>query len=618
MPCDVPRPELDDVPVGVVDVCGPALVVEGVLLGLVAKAAQPGDCVVVRTVVEVEGVVDMHPAASAGDSDLRTPQPDACPDAGHQPCTLPVLTAGDHRQAEHFGVEAERAVEVDHFEHHLAHPGDGDRTVARGCASHAASVAHRGSCTSSSPVRDGRSTLSVMRGAVAAGNRHSADAGAWALREGGTAVDAAVAATLAAFVTEGPLTGPAGGGFALLHEPGSGAVLLDCFFAVPSRAAAEMDQVEIDFVGSSTQLFHVGEASVAVPGVVAGLLEVHLRRGRLPWERLFVPALELAGRTLAASPAQVYLHEILVAILQREPGGRRIYGVPGSVDSSDIVPALRLLQQARSEAIALLLPDLAEDLAAYEVEVREPLECGFAGATVRTTPAPSLGGAIVQAGLEALEDRSDDPSGSAEEARSLAAALAAGYGIAGPGAAAGLKPTGTTHVSVVDADGAAVGISSTLGSGSGVFRHGFQLNNMLGELDVIGTGPREPGTRLPSMMAPTLVLEDDAPRLVVGSAGSVRLSGAILQVVAAVARQGIAVAEAIARPRLHVDGSTVHLEGGWTDGVAEALQDDGFDVIRWDDRNLFFGGASAVERRSAVTLGAAGDPRRGGHGIVVP
>ena len=76
-----------------------------------------------------------------------------------------------------------------------------------------------------------------MRGAIAAGNRHSADAGAWALREGGTAVDAAVAATLAAFVMEGPLTGPAGGGFALLHEPGQGATLLDCFFAVPLREA---------------------------------------------------------------------------------------------------------------------------------------------------------------------------------------------------------------------------------------------------------------------------------------------------------------------------------------------------------------------------------------------
>src|SRR5262245_55814009 len=139
-----------------------------------------------------------------------------------------------------------------------------------------------------------------MRGAVAAGNRHSADAGAWALREGGTAVDSAVAATLAAFVVEGPLTGPGGGGFALLHEPGRGATLLDCFFAVPSRDAGEMDEVEIDFVGSSSQVFLVGEASVAVPGLVAGLVEAHERRGRLPWERVFVAGAALASRGPAA------------------------------------------------------------------------------------------------------------------------------------------------------------------------------------------------------------------------------------------------------------------------------------------------------------------------------
>ena len=455
-----------------------------------------------------------------------------------------------------------------------------------------------------------------MSGAVAAGNRHSAEAGAWALREGGTAVDAALAATLAAFVTEGPLTGPAGGGFVLLREPGGDAVALDCFFAVPSRGAEVMEEVVIDFGDASTQVFHIGEASVAVPGLLAGLEEAHARRGRLPWERLFVPALELAHRGVEPEPAQAFLLEILVPILQREAGGRRIYGTPGRIDGRDLVPTLSLVRDARSEALALLLPDLAADLMTYAVETRTPLEASIGDALVQTMPAPSRGGSVVQAGLAVLDGRGEDPSGSVAEARSLAAALAAGYGAAAS-AAGGAKPTGTTNVSVIDGDGTAVALSSTLGSGSGVFRHGFQLNNMLGELDVIGEEPREPGTRLPSMMAPTLVLADDAPRLVVGSAGSVRLAGAILQVVAGVVRQGLPVEEAIARPRLHVDGETVHVEGGWPDGVAEALEDDGFDPVVWAGPNLFFGGASAVERRSATVLGAAGDPRRGGFGCIV-
>jgi len=455
-----------------------------------------------------------------------------------------------------------------------------------------------------------------VQGAVAAGNRHSAEAGAWALREGGTCVDAALAATFAAFVTEGPLTGPAGGGFLLLHEPGESLTLLDCFFAVPSTPRGEMDEVEIDFADASTQIFHVGEASIAVPGLMRGLEEAHLRRGRLRWPTLFVPAVELARRPFPTTRAQAFLHEILVPILQREAGGQRIYGMAGVVDSSDLLPTLRLLQDVRGDAVAILLPELAEDIESYRLETRTPLEGSFGGMTVVTTPPPSMGGVVVREGLATLDASGLGSPSSAGEASALAAALAAGYSTGAPSADA--RPTGTTHVSVVDSDGAAVGLSSTLGSGSGVFRHGFQLNNMLGELDVIGLEEREPGTRLPSMMTPTLVLDGAAQtRLVAGSAGSVRLAGAILQVVAGVVGHGLPVAEAIDRPRLHVDGGTVHVEGGWPDVVADSLREEGYDVRSWSDRNLFFGGVSAVERRPDAQFGAAGDPRRGGHGVVI-
>ncbi len=455
-----------------------------------------------------------------------------------------------------------------------------------------------------------------MRGAIAAGNRHTAEAGAWALREGGTCVDAALAAIFAAFVTEGPLTGPCGGGFVMLHEPGASTAVLDCVFAVPSGARDDMDEVEIDFADASSQVFHIGEASVAVPGLLPGLEEAHERRGRLPWQRLFFPALELAARPFPATDAQAFLHEILVPILQREPGGRAIYGTPGQIDATGLVPTLRLLRDARGEALAILLPELSADLERYRVHPRPPLEGAFAGMSVLTTPVPSRGGAIVRTALGTLDAQERGSLGSPTEARALAAALGHAYGT--DGLAAGTRPTGTTHVSVVDGDGAAVGVSSTLGSGSGVFRHGFQLNNMLGELDVIGDEPREAGARLPSMMTPTMVLDDDGlPRLVAGSAGSVRLAGAIVQVVEGVIGQELPVIEAIARPRLHVDGDTAHVEGGWAADVALALEEEGYDVRRWSDRNLFFGGVSAVERRATGVLGAAGDPRRGGHGVVV-
>ena len=340
-----------------------------------------------------------------------------------------------------------------------------------------------------------------------------------------------------------------------------------------------------------------------MPGLVAGLAEAHRRFGRLPWSELVEPAIALAAGGLEPSDGQRFLHQILIQILQREEGGRRVYGDPDRVQTADLVPALEQLREKGADALSELLPELASDIAAYRVRERRPLTTPYGGTLVLTTPPPSRGGTVVRDALAALDQ--DD------RLESLPRAIALAYA----GGGASKKPTGTTHVSAIDAEGDAAALSMTLGAGSGVFRHGFQLNNMLGELDVIGAGPHAAGERLPSMMTPTIVLADGSPRLVLGSAGSVRLAGAIVQVVRHVVA-GDAVTEAIEAPRLHPHGSTLHLEGGWSDEDAERLAPE-WELVRWAARNLFFGGVSAVERRADGTLDAAGDPRRGGHGLVV-
>ncbi len=451
-----------------------------------------------------------------------------------------------------------------------------------------------------------------MRGAVAAGNRHTAEAGAWALSQSGNAVDAVVAASLAAFVAEGPLTGPAAGGFLLLRDAGREPVLLDCFFAVPSRAQEPMDEVLIDFGDASTQVFHVGAPSVAVPGLVAGLAEAHRHHGRLPWAELFEPALDLARAGVEMTGPQQFLLEILMPVLERTVEGRSIYGSRVRAETAVMVPGLERVRDDGVIGVADLFPELAADIASYRVLERVPCEGSIAGMRVVTCPPPSMGGAVIAAGLARIDGW--ERSGPATLAAMLVSALEAGYD-ARPQAA---PLTGTTHVSVLDGDGNAAALSSTLGSGSGVFAHGFQLNNMLGELDVIGTATRPPGDRLPSMMAPTIVLDGDLPRLVVGSAGSVRLSGAILQTIHHVVAGSLPVAEAIDHPRLHVEDGVVQIEGGWPEETAQHLQQAGHRVNPWAGRNLYFGGVSAVERRPDGQLAAAGDPRRGGHGVVVP
>jgi gamma-glutamyltranspeptidase / glutathione hydrolase len=440
-----------------------------------------------------------------------------------------------------------------------------------------------------------------MRGAIAAGHPLTAQAGARVLREGGSAVDALLTAAFTAFVTEGPLTGPAGGGFALVHEPSGETTVLDCFFGVPARSLGEMEELVIDFGDSGTQVFHVGEGSVAVPGLLAGLEEVHERFATRGWADLVQPAIELARLGFERDEPRAFLHRILEGILLRDEGGRAVYGHPSHVRTDGTIDTLERVRDAGAAMVGELLPEYADDLAAYRVLHVEPLTRDVQGRTVLSTP--SQGGGVVQRILALLDERGE-PS-LADEARAVADA----YGPLGSG-----PLPGTTHISVVDVDGLAVALSSTLGSGSGVFRGGTQLNNMLGELDVIGSYEKRPGDRLASMMTPTLVLAGDRPELVLGSAGSVRLAGAIAQVTWRTLR-GMHVRDAICAPRLHVEGATLQLEGGWADDEVAGLPPS-WHVNRWDGLNLYFGGVQAVQR-AGDGFEAAGDPRRGGEGIVV-
>jgi gamma-glutamyltranspeptidase/glutathione hydrolase len=519
-----------------------------------------------------------------------------------------------------------------------------------------------------------------MKGAVAAGHPLTAGAGARVLEEGGNAVDACVAASFAAWVAESPLTGPGAGGFALvLPADGRPPRVADFFVSTPGRGRpvppeAQMHAIDVGFGGDSdtTQVFNIGAASCAVPGAAAGLEAVHRRYGRLPWSELLQPAIELARRGLPMSKQQAHLHAILDLILRHTDEGRRVYSRP---DGGRLVPGddLRLpdlagtLEQiARSGAAVLYRGEPAaaivetmgaeggvtrDDLDAYRVVWRRPVHARFRGHEVVSNPPPSSGGILVAYGLGLLERVGTGASGSAgaiaalaevmrEQSRArdggftsalhrggLAQRLLSDEGLAAGVAriaahAAGVEepaPAGTTHVSAVDVDGNAASLSSSTGSGSGVIvpGTGIHLNNMLGEYDLVAGGPATPGRRLTSMMAPTVVVGDEGPRLVVGSAGSVRLRGAIMQVIANVVAHGLGVAEAIDLPRVHVDEPHLHCEGGFDAAVLEEVERAGYEVVRWRRRNLFFGGTNAVEVLPGGELAAAGDARRGGDGVVV-
>ena len=444
-----------------------------------------------------------------------------------------------------------------------------------------------------------------MRGALAAGHPLTAEAGADVLRAGGNAVDACIAAAAVSWICESPLTGLGGGGFLLVHLAGDAKPhLLDFFVAVPQQPVSpdELLELVVDF-GDSQQIFYTGPASVAVPGTGLGLWEAHRRWGSVPWAELLAPAARLARDGVVLDEPQAYLHEILDSLLRHSPEGDALYG-PGRalrVGERFAIPELAAtLDRIAAEGPECLYHgELAERIAAIE---REPLAVRYRGGVLLTNPPPSSGGRLLAVGLDALGDAEVAPLAVARAMEAQEAALRAE------------DIGGTTHISVVDGEGSAAALSCSLGSASGIVVPGIglHLNNMLGESHL--TSEPRPGERLMSLMAPSVLQQDGRPRLVLGSAGSRRLHGAILQVVANVAGRGLGVNDAVEAPRMHVEAGIVHCEDAAAGDEIEAA---GYPVVRWRERNLFFGGVSAVEIREDGSLAAAGDPRRGGAAVVV-
>ena len=515
-----------------------------------------------------------------------------------------------------------------------------------------------------------------MRGAVAAGHPLTAEAGAAVLAEGGNAVDACIAAAFVSWVAESTLTGPGAGGFMLVHRARDRSTrVLDHFVTVPGlgldrREVAEMESVDVAFTPESSQAFRIGAASCAVPGGAAGLGEAHRLYGTLPWGELLEPAIRHAREGIELTKPQAYLHAILDLILRHTSEGQEIYGRDGNrlvagdrLVMSDLAQTLERLAETgaddlyRGELGRALAAHIREgggaiterDLADYRVIRRRPVCARFLGHEFESNPPPSAGGILIGLGIRLLDRLGPaEPPGSAEaiaqlvevmreqdSARDKAFARALYRGglarqLLDPSAVASTAKllrsrlpeavAGTTHIAVVDGRGNAASLTASTGSGSGVVvpGTGIHLNNMLGEFDLAATGRvPKPGIRFTSGMAPSLVLRDGRPRLVVGSAGSLRLRGAIFQIVVNTIAHGMGVEEAIDRPRVHLDGDDVHCEGGNDPEELARLEEWGYPLVRWRRRNLYFGGAAGVEFRDDGSLAAAGDPRRGGHGVVI-
>jgi gamma-glutamyltranspeptidase/glutathione hydrolase len=507
--------------------------------------------------------------------------------------------------------------------------------------------------------------MGSTRSVVAAGHELTASAAAEILEDGGNAFDAALAATFMTFIAEAVFASPGGGGFLMARQVGGDkAALFDFFVETPLKRRGENDvsffPIHADF-GPAKQEFHIGLGSSATPGMVPGLFAVHEALCRLPMKRLVEPAVRGARAGFPLSDFQAYLFTVIAPILTASPSVARIFAPGGKLMEAGAI--------FRNEELADTLEWLAEDgarlfvdgdvgqaivaesrslgghlryddLTRYRVERREPLYWRHGRATVALNPPPAASGALIAFGLAYLEALAE--SGRAIDAQALHQAMAAtnearathGEGLAerlaGGVLAKELREAqrhppayrGTTQVSVIDAEGNAASVSLSNGEGDGVIvgRFGFMLNNMLGEED-LSTGRLDQwreGTRLSSMMAPTIILEPDGTVTALGTGGSNRIRTAILQVAVALLDHGLSLEDAIEAPRLHVErDGTVSFEPGLPEEAAAAFRALGEQAKAWPERNLFFGGVHAARRHAKGGVEGAGDPRRQGVALII-
>lgn len=268
-----------------------------------------------------------------------------------------------------------------------------------------------------------------MSGMIAAGGPQTAAAGQQMLARGGNAVDAAVAAAFASFIAEVGVVHLGGSGIAQIFDPVGGvSQIYDFFSNTPGLGrktdgrAMDFEEVTIDF-GATTQSFHLGRASVAVPGNIFGLCRMAADHGRLPLATLLEPALDMARAGIAIEPFQAQTCDLLRPLYTHTAGMRRIFAPHGRLIQAGerlFIPDLAAtLEQLAAEGAALLrhgrlaqalLDDQAAnggllttaDLAQYAVLQPEPIRLAYRGFEVRLPPLSSTGGVLTAFTLKLL------------------------------------------------------------------------------------------------------------------------------------------------------------------------------------------------------------------------
>jgi len=509
-------------------------------------------------------------------------------------------------------------------------------------------------------------------GVAASGSAEVTQTAVDILEAGGNAFDAALGALCTASIAEPLLASLGGGGFLVALPNEERPRVYDFFCQTPGvcRPSGDIDFFPIlaDF-GAAHQEFHVGLGAGAVPGVVAGIFDAHADLGRMPIAEIMQPAASLARSGVLVDAFHDYIIRILKAIITATPEAFGLYESPGS--PGELISAGELLRNPKAadalDALASEGPDLfyrgewaerlaadcaekgghisLEDMSSYRVVRREPVVFRYRDVKIAINPPPSPGGCLVAFALGVLSDWNcsgrdwGGPEHMMNLLRAMRAASIARHDFSMEGGLDSevmgrllsedtiqewqqsirlhsLFSRGTTHISVADADGNLASLTASNGEGCAYVLPGtgIMLNNMLGEEDLhpAGFNRWKPGVRLASMMSPTVVEKPDGTRFALGSGGSNRIRSAVTQVLVNLLDFGMASIDAVAAPRIHLEGGLLSVEPDLPAESVEVLDSTVPSSHHWPERNLFFGGVHTVSVAPGGVFEGAGDPRRGG------
>jgi gamma-glutamyltranspeptidase/glutathione hydrolase len=492
--------------------------------------------------------------------------------------------------------------------------------------------------------------LRSEQGLVAAQHRRAAEVGAGILRDGGNAVDAAIATSFALGVLEPWMSGIGGGGAMVVYQAAAGRCSVIDF---GMRAARSLDPADYPLAGEgvASDLFpwarvrddrnvH-GPLAVAVPGVVDGMRIAHERFASRPWAELLAPAVGLAQEGLLIDWFAVESIASAAQDLRRYPGSRDAYLVDGlppvpawsarteiRLGQSRLAATLQRLSSAgardfyEGETARAMVAELREaggrltaaDFADYRARDAQPLSIGYRDARVHATPELTAGPTLAHV-LRLLQERlvpgmQPDAQSYVAYAQCLQEAYA--LRLTRMGDVDGARAPGcTTHFCVVDGAGNMAAVTQTLlsifGSRLTLPGSGVLLNNGIMWFD---TEPGRPnslgaGKRCLTNYCPVIV-EHDGKRMALGASGGRRILPAVTQLLSFVLDYGMTLDEAFHMPRIDAsEGDTVIGDELLPDAVHQALQSR-FPYVRMRRQTLPFKFAcpSAALRIGNTSFGA--------------